>query len=165
MEVAVTTVEPGLFDTLPESSFGSVSRKVTSTLNVPMAVLALAEDNRVLLKSSVGLPEPWASVREMPLSASFCDSIVSTRQAMVVPDRWQHPTLRNRLPGLDVAAYAGVPLISTDGAVLGTLSALDPQRRDWKEDEIAALTELAAGAALQAELHLVLLRWKEAQGA
>jgi signal transduction histidine kinase len=161
----VTTIEPGLFDTVPEASFGSVSRKVVSTLNVPIAVVALAEDDRVLLKSSVGLPEPWASLREMPLSASFCDSIVTTKRAMVVPDRWQHPTLRHRLPGLDVTGYAGVPLISSEGAVLGTLMALDPRRRDWSEDEIASLTELAAEAATQAELHLVLLRWKQAQGA
>jgi signal transduction histidine kinase len=163
MELAATHNEPGLLETVPEGPLAPVTNKVALALNAPIAAVALVEAGRVFLKSSVGLPEPWASLRELPLSASFSGSVVATKKAMVVSDRWRHPTLRHRLPDLDVTAYAGVPLVSSEGAVLGTLSVLDPRPRQWSGDEIAMLIDFAGRAATLVELHLNLARWKRSQ--
>src|SRR5204863_5139523 len=51
-----------------------------------------------------------------------------------------------------VKAYAGMPLRSADGHVLGSFCVLDPEARTWSEDAIDALADLSA--AVQAELHL-----------
>jgi GAF domain-containing protein len=68
---------------------------------------------------------PWASERQTPLSHSFCQHVVESRRPLVVSDAREHPKLRDNVAirDLGVIAYAGVPLITPTGQVLGTLCA------------------------------------------
>ena len=40
-------------------------------------------------------------------------------------------------------AYAGIPLITSDGETVGTLCAIDIGPRDWTDDQLARLALLA----------------------
>ena len=53
---------------------------------------------------------------------------------------------------LGVAAYAGAPLITADGHCLGTISVLDWEPRDWTDEQVAMLQDLAATAVTELEL-------------
>jgi PAS domain S-box-containing protein len=48
------------------------------------------------------------------------------------------------VPELGVVAYAGVPLFTNDGHALGSLCVIDSKPRRWREEELAALEDLAA---------------------
>lgn len=135
----------GLLDSPPSESFDRLTDLVRRVLAVPVALISLIDTDRQFFKSQVGLPEPWASRRQTPLSHSFCQYPVQSHEPLIVSDAREHPTLKDNLaiPDLDVVAYAGVPLITDDGYALGTLCAIDNQPRFWTNDQIELLGDLA----------------------
>ncbi|HYQ27898.1 MAG TPA: hypothetical protein VER04_11790, partial [Polyangiaceae bacterium] len=64
--------ESQLLDTPAEEAFDRFTRLAARWLNVPVALISLVDAERQFFKSAVGLPEPWASCRQTPLSYSFC---------------------------------------------------------------------------------------------
>jgi formate hydrogenlyase transcriptional activator len=143
-----------LLDSPPEEAFDWLTRMATSVLHVPVALVSLVDRDRHFFKSQVGLSEPLASLRQSPLQHSFCKHAVGKRDCVVVPDAREHPQFRNN-PGvkeLGVVAYAGVPLITSEGHALGTFCVLDARPRDWTEEEIGALRVLANCVITEIEL-------------
>lgn len=135
----------GLLDSPPTEAFDRLTELVRRVLAVPVALISLVDEDRQFFKSQVGLPEPWATQRETPLSHSFCQYAVRSHEPLVVPDAREHPVLRNNLaiPELGVVAYAGIPLITDEGHAFGSLCAMDTQPRFWTSEQIALLTDLA----------------------
>jgi PAS domain S-box-containing protein len=156
--------ETGLLDSGAEEGFDRLTRLATRILGVPVALVTLVDENRQFFKSCVGLPLPWATARETPLSHSFCQYTVMTGEPLIVEDAREHPELRlnGAVPDLGVIAYAGIPLITTTGERLGTFCAIDGAPHQWSEDELGILRDLAAAAATEIELRLSLLRAGEA---
>jgi PAS domain S-box-containing protein len=132
-----------LLDTPAEEAFDRLVRQATHLLEVPIALVSLLDEDRQVLKASVGLPQPWASARQTPLSSSLCQQLLVTRQSLVIPDTHRHPLTRDDefLLALGLAAYLSVPLI-VDGQVLGALCVADRQPRHWTAEQVATLTEL-----------------------
>ena len=143
-----------LLNTGAEESFDRLARLVTRLLRAPIALVSLVEADRQIFKSCIGLPQPWASLRQTPLTHSFCQHCVTSGRNLIVSDARQHPLLRNNLAirDLGVIAYAGVPLITSDGFVLGSFCAIDCQPRNWTEADICTLSDL--GAAVMTEIEL-----------
>lgn len=56
------------------------------------------------------------------------------------------------MPALSVIAYAGVPLRTSDGKVLGAFCAIDSRPRTWTDEQITVLHDLAAAAMAEIEL-------------
>ena len=75
-----------LLDTPPAEAFDRLTRLVTRILNVPVALVTLVDRDRQFFKSCIGLPEPWMSGRETPLSHSFCQYTVMTREPLIITD-------------------------------------------------------------------------------
>ena len=67
-----------LLDTPPEEPFDRLTRLAARTLGAPVALVSLVDDRRQFFKSAHGLPEPWASQRETPLTHSFCQHVVTS---------------------------------------------------------------------------------------
>ena len=107
-------------------------------------------------KSAVGLPEPWATLRESPLSHSFCRHTLQTHEPLVVEDARVHPLVRDKLAIRDLraVAYAGAPLVNDDGHALGTLCVIDHHPRVWTRDQIETLETLSASVLSEMELAL-----------
>lgn len=143
-----------ILDTGAEQAFDRLTVLVTKFLRVPMSLVSLIDENRQFFKSSVGLPESWASTRETSLSYSFCQHAIHLRQPLIITDARDHPLVRDNpaVPALGVVAYAGVPLITSDGHALGTLCAIDRAEREWNDEEIATLADLAASVVAELEL-------------
>jgi PAS domain S-box-containing protein len=136
----------GLLDSPAEESFDRLTRLARQVLDVPVALVSLVDGDRQFLKSQSGLPEPWASRREMPLSHSFCRHVVERAEPLIVEDAREHPLLQDdrAIRELEMVAYAGFPLMDTDGHVLGSLCAADSRPRRWAGAEIEALHDLSA---------------------
>ncbi len=148
--------ETGLLDSPAEEAFDRLTRLVTRLLGVPVALVSLVDRDRQFFKSYVGLPEPWATQRESPLTHSFCQHTVLTGRELVVDDAREHPELRANMavPDLGVIAYAGIPLTTRDGTVLGSFCAIDTKPRRWTEGDLATLRDLAQSAASEVELRM-----------
>lgn len=106
-----------LLDTPAEEAFDRLTRLAATVLQLPVALVSLVDKDRQFFKSCIGLPEPWASQRETPLSHSFCQHTLDTRQPLVIADAREHPLVRDNLAieELGVVAYVGIPLITSQG--------------------------------------------------
>jgi len=146
--------EIALLDTGAEESFDRLTRLATRILRAPAGLVSLVEADRQFFKSCVGLPQPWVARRQTPLTHSFCQHVVATGQPLLVADARNHLLLRDNLAvrDLGIIAYAGVPLITSDGFVLGSLCAIDYEPRTWSDADLEILSDL--GAAVMTEIEL-----------
>lgn len=144
----------GLLDSDISPSFDRLARLAAHVLHAPVALVSLVDSDRQFFKSCLGLPEPWASRRGSPLTHSFCQHAVATREPLLVSDAREHHTLRDNLAIRDmgVIAYAGIPLIDADGHALGTLCVIDSQPRHWTTHQVQLLTDIAASVATEISL-------------
>src|SRR5213594_4396598 len=145
-----------LLDSPPEEAFDRLTRLATAVLRVPVALVSLVDGNRQFFKSQCGLTEPLASTRQTPLTTSFCKHAVGSGEPLVVPDARRDPRFEhNPIVSDGVIAYAGIPLITSDGHALGTFCVVDGQPHEWTEEEIGILRVLATSAMCEIELRRV----------
>src|SRR5258708_2536759 len=87
-------VRTALLGSPAEEAFDRLTRLATSVLRVSGAMVSLVDGSRQFFKSSVGLPEPWSSLRETPLSHSFCKHVVASGEPFLVSDSRDDPRVR-----------------------------------------------------------------------
>ena len=135
-----------LLDTPPEMAFDRLTRLATRVLHVPVALVSLVDEDRQFFKSHSGLPEPYASLRQTPLTHSFCKHAVASGEPFIVSDSRKNPLVRDNpaVSELGVVAYAGIPLTTSDGLTLGAFCVIDASPREWSDEEIEILRSLAA---------------------
>src|SRR5215469_9573678 len=157
--------ETGLLDSPPEPAYDRLTQLATRLLGVPVSQVSLIDIDRQFFKSAVGMPEPWASSRQTPLSHSFCKHVVTSEAMVVVEDACSDPLAQGNLAvtDFDVAAYLGIQLVTPDGYVLGSLCAIDSKPRQWTNENIADLTGLACIAMTEIALRLQVARREEAE--
>jgi PAS domain S-box-containing protein len=80
--------------------------------------------------------------------------VVTTGDPLVVEDARRHSLVRTNpaVRELGWVAYAGVPLVTRRGHVIGALSAIDTMPRLWSERDIALLRDLAGCVMTEIEL-------------
>lgn len=149
-----------LLDSPAEACFDLLTGLASRLLGVPVSLVSLVDGERQYFKSQVGLPEPWASTRQTPLSHSFCQWVVSGHESLVVDDAREHPVLatNHAIRDLGVVAYAGVPLEAWHGEPIGSFCAIDSRAHAWTNDDLASLGDLAR----LAEACMAVRRWDAA---
>ena len=102
-----------------------IIRIACRALDVPVALINLISDERQRFLGCGSLPEPWTSMREMPLDAGWCPFALDADQAFAFGDARDEPALADNPAAqqLGVVAYAGVPLRTASGESVGTLCA------------------------------------------
>ena len=144
-----------LLDTGPTETFERLTRLAARTLAAPISLLTLIDADRQYFKAAFGLPEPLATTRQTPLEYSLCQYAVASGRPLVVCDaRVEHWLDDNpAVTVLGISAYAGVPLVTSEGCAVGTLCVLDTSPRAWTDDDLANLADLAAIAMREVRLH------------
>jgi hypothetical protein len=143
----------GLMDGAGDPVLDGIASAARRVLRAPVALVSLVDQERQVFACALGLPEPWATRRQTPLSHSFCRHAVVRRAPLVVEDARTHPDLRDNgaVADLGVVAYLGIPLTTRTGVVLGTLCVIDHVPRAWDREQIALLADLAAAATAHIE--------------
>lgn len=143
----------GLLDTPPEELFDRLTRLATRILGVPVSFITLVDETRDYYVSQSGFGEPLASTREIT-GTTFCHNAIPMDRPLIINDTRADPVYREvpTVQSLGVAAYAGIPMITSDGHTIGSFCAVDFQPREWKETDVEVLTELAASTMREIEL-------------
>ncbi|MEU4420360.1 GAF domain-containing protein [Actinoplanes sp. NPDC024001] len=118
---------------------------VADRLDAPFAIVTgLLSDAQVFLAGRGPVPAWIAEVGGTPIEWAFCCPLLSERAARTVSDFTTEPEFRdNPLVTVEgIRSYAGAPLISGSGLVLGGLCALDVRPRQFGT-HLAELQELA----------------------
>jgi EAL domain-containing protein (putative c-di-GMP-specific phosphodiesterase class I) len=109
----------GILDTPPEPSYDAITRLAAEYFQADSAAIAFVDESRVWMKSC------WRqTVRELPRKNSIFDLVLAEDGPVIVPDISRHPQrdmLLPRLKQLGMASFAGVPVRSFDGKILGIL--------------------------------------------
>lgn len=133
-----------LLDTPDEPAFDRITRLVTQLLNVPISTITLIDAKRQWFKSRRGV-----ETRETGRDVAFCAYTVMASEPLIVEDARQDPRFANNPLVIDpkgegVRFYAGIPLCTSTGLALGSLCAIDRKPRVLRDQELAALKDLAA---------------------
>ncbi len=138
-------------DTPREAVFDDLTRQAAEACDVPMALISLVDERRQWFKSRFGV-----ALTETPRDQAFCTHTLHTpSQQLIVPDATKDPRFATNplVTGEPhIRFYAGVPLRSPEGRVLGTLCVLDRTPRRLSADRLDKLGSLAQRAAVQLAL-------------
>jgi len=137
----------GLLETPAEDRFDAFTRLAAQILGVPKVFVSLVDADRQYFKS-ISCGDSAESAGWHPLETCFCQDVVGTGMPVILADAWNEPAFAER--GTKVRAYAGVPLKTNEGHVLGALCAIDERPRDWSRRDIDVLASLAT--AVMAEI-------------
>jgi serine phosphatase RsbU (regulator of sigma subunit) len=139
----------GLLDTGPEEPFDRLARLAASLLGAPYAFVTVVDDERSYWKSCIGVDTTGPAARQGRVEESFCQYVIGADAELIVTDArkdprtWTNPSIES----MGVIAWAGFPVRSPDGLVLGTFCAVDTVARDWTPHDIEVLETLAHAAA------------------
>jgi len=138
-----------VIDTAPEETFDRIADLAAALLDVPIGLVTFVGDQKQWHKACVGL-----DAQALGLDASFCVHTLDDGQRLVVEDatedeRFDDNPLVTEEP--HVRFYAGAPMITPDGHVLGTVCALDTEPRAPSERQLEGLDDLAQMAVDQLE--------------
>jgi formate hydrogenlyase transcriptional activator len=146
--------QTALLDTPPEEAFDRLTRLAAAVLHVPVAIISLLDRDRQFIKSASGLSGSLESLRKTPLEYSICKHPVGSGEPLVVADNRGHPLIGDypAVTQLGLVAYAGIPLVTSEGHALGTFCVLDKRPHDWTDDEVEILRVLATSAVCEIDL-------------
>jgi len=134
-----------VLESSPES-LDRITQLTAEVLSAPIALIDFVDEDFTVCKSCVGLPQPWAAKRLMPHTLTLCPEVVRSGRPILVDDTTVDPRYRH-LPAvtdLGAVAYAGVPLRTSDGHVIGTLCVIDKKPRKWGRRDLRILQSLAS---------------------
>lgn len=134
----------GLLEGEDDPALNQLADLARRTLNASVALISLIDVDRQVFASSPGLKEPWATRGESSLDYSFCKHPAIDCNPMVINDARHDPILRAHpaVQEMDVIAYLGVPLITSEGHGIGTLCVICDQPRVWTDDQVDILRTL-----------------------
>ena len=132
----------GVLDTPADPIYDDLTRQAMEACRTPMALISLVDEKRQWFKSKLGF-----GLSETPRDQSFCAYALHTpHEPLVVPDATADPRFADNplVTAPDgVRFYAGVPLRSPGGHVVGTLCVLDRVPRQLTAEQLAKLNDLA----------------------
>lgn len=130
-----------ILDTPAEPAFDRVANLVRLVFGVETALVTLMDAHRQWYKAALGTPNS-----EVPLGDSFCQHALPSPEPLIVPDAELDPRFRANphvLAPNGVRFYAGMPLVTGDGQIIGTLCAIDGRPRSFSARDTEVLRELA----------------------
>jgi len=131
-----------ILDTLPEKEYDDITRLAAYICNTSIALVSFLDDTRQFFKSHYGL-----KIKETPIEHSFCfHAIKKPTDIFIIEDirkdkRFKSNPLVTSKP--NIVFYAGVPLTTQEGILLGTLCVLDTKPNKLNQEQIVSLQSLA----------------------
>jgi signal transduction histidine kinase len=142
----------GVLDTPREKQFDRVVRLASRWFDVPISLVTLLDEDRQWFKACVGVDR-----RETGREVSFCEHNIHDEEMLVVADastdpRFEDNPLVTGPPG--IRFYAGAPLVTPEGQILGSLCVIDTEPRDPEAMDLDVLADLASIVVDELELRV-----------
>ena len=131
-----------ILDTPREAAFDRICELVKLVFNVEIGIVSMIDAHRQWYKSVVGLP-----TKEASLDGTFCKYTLQMGRPVIVPDTTLDPRFYANpavTGGPKIRFYAGAPITTNTGLVIGTVCAIDRKVHEFGERETTILTHLAA---------------------
>lgn len=134
----------GVLDSGADPHFDDISELARRIAGTEIGIVSLVDENRQWFKSCVGAP---LGQQETPRQVSFCGHTILQRDPLIISDalqdlRFADNPLVTGDPG--VRFYAGFPLITSNGFVLGSLCAISRRPHQLTPEQIDSLRRLSS---------------------
>lgn len=140
-------------DTPSEESFDGIVQLAAQIFDVPVALISLVDAESVFFKANYGM----GNAKKANRGKSLCSLAVLDADVTVFEDALKEPCLLsnpNVTGDFGLRFYAGAPLTTHDGHLIGTLCIIDQKARTFDNHERKILQGLAKTAMDQIELRL-----------
>ena len=134
----------------PAAVLEEVVAQAAALLGVEAGALAQLEGDELVVSAAVGEGAEDALGARSPSTGWLGGDVVQSRAPVAYADVAADPALADADAVLAAGyrAYLGVPLTGREGALHGVLTVYDREPRTWREEEIEALSALAANASV-----------------
>jgi diguanylate cyclase (GGDEF)-like protein/PAS domain S-box-containing protein len=154
----------GLLGGSPVPALDRLARLTARAVGAPAAAINLLGADIQVGLGRHGLPPQPDDRRIISAAEGICHHVVRSGEQFIVDDTAAHAVVRHAAPvRRGIAAYAGVPLTAPDGLVLGAVCALDFEPHAWTADDLTALQDAAAAAAMEIQAHVAAGHVREAE--
>lgn len=139
-----------ILDTAHERSFDDLTQLAQSICDVPIALISLIDENRQWFKSCLGL-----NVAETARDISFCSHAINQHEEFIVEDALADDRFHDNplvIAGPKIRFYAGIPLVSPTGKIIGTICVIDHKPKKLTASQISSLKTLSRQVIAQMEL-------------
>ena len=134
-----------IVDESEEGAFQRLATNLARSFDAPIALVTAAHNERRFWEAKCGLPDDALSFTDTMHDPSVLTRLVFTESILVIPDTAEdtrsldEPFLRQ----FGIRFYAGTPLKSHDGTVMGSLCVLDTRPRQINEKQKEMLLWIA----------------------
>ncbi len=148
--------ETGLAGTGPEEVFDDLATLAAQLVDAPLAFITIVDDERCWWKSVVG--RAAGEARSSAAEDSLCHYMIGSGSTLVVEDAAEDERVRRyrSVVTLGIGAWAGSPVRSADGEVLGSLCVVDTAPRTWSSQDVRVVDALAGAASREIRLRSAL---------
>ncbi|RZA00469.1 MAG: PAS domain S-box protein, partial [Proteobacteria bacterium] len=140
----------GVLDTEFERGYDDLVKLAATICETSSAAISLVDESRIWFKARFQVKSSF-----VPRSTSICGITVERGSLLCIPDLLADPRTAE-LPYVAGApqhrAYLGLPLLTPDGYVIGTLAVLDNKARPFTPAQVEALAAIARQVMTQLDL-------------
>jgi len=149
-----------LLDTPAERVFDNMTDLAAATFQAPVALISLVGAETVFFKATTGV----GKVRCADRGESLCALAILSPEPLVYENTLEDPVVADSVPVKQgVRFYAGAPLSTPDGYLIGTLCVAGFEPRSFSPQDRLVLEALARVVMEQMDLRLGVIRETELQ--
>lgn len=132
-----------------EPDFQAVAESAAAVCNTPLSFVSLIDGDDFWVKATVG-----TNIQSIPRATSFCEHAIARRDMLEIADTLADPFWRDNIyvEALGARFFAGMPVILTNGDVVGSICVLDREPRVLSDAARKTLINLAVVTARLIEL-------------
>lgn len=142
-----------LFSDEVKDLLDDIAEKAAEELDLPIGMVSLVLDEAQYLAGRHGVPEWMDQADGSPVEWSYCQYTVKDEDEFVVEDATENERTKDSpfTTDEDLRCYAGIPLETSRGHVIGSFCAAGTEERSFSEDELDRLREWADRAITMIE--------------
>ncbi|MDB9527010.1 GAF domain-containing sensor histidine kinase [Oscillatoria sp. CS-180] len=130
--------------------FEEATQTASRFLDIPICFVGISTQNTLVLKAAVGLSQlglmnPLARTRRLSLEDSLIKTVLRKKRSLAVSRMTENaPYVQSCLVrDYGIQSYLGMPLLTSDGACIGLLAAMDTTPHKFSAEAIAFMELLA----------------------
>lgn len=135
----------GLLEARSGGHLDRIAARIAEAFETPIALVTLVDESCQLWKGAVGLPDDLDVARQAARETSICGHVVADNHTLVIGDTARDPRFANNpfLREHKVRFYAGAPLRTAQGYVIGSLCVIDTRPRKLTSRDVKFLEMIA----------------------
>jgi GAF domain-containing protein len=130
-----------------------LARRAAEQLDLPIGIVSIVLDEAQYFKAMFGVDGWIEAARGTPVEWSFCRNVVIREAEFVVESALDDETMRDSplVTQEGIRCYAGIPLVTSRGNVVGSFCVKGREERHFTEDDLTVLRGFAEDAMTHIE--------------